>query len=84
MLENFRRLVAPAATWVFDVAFDEDSCRVRKDNAPENMAMLRHIALNLLKDGTSMRLPRCWTDADGAPPSAPLVGEVASAARGPG
>lgn len=23
--------------------------RVRKDNAPENMAMLRHVALNLIK-----------------------------------
>ena len=22
-----------------------------------------------LRDGTSMRLPRAWTDADGAPPS---------------
>lgn len=35
--------------WVLDVAFDEDRSRVRKDNAPENMAMLRHVALNLLK-----------------------------------
>jgi predicted transposase YbfD/YdcC len=35
--------------WVLDVAFREDDCRVRKDNAPENMAMLRHLALNLLK-----------------------------------
>lgn len=35
--------------WVLDVAFDEDRCRVRKDNGPENFAILRHIALNLLK-----------------------------------
>ena len=35
--------------WVLDVAFREDECRVRKDNAPENVAMLRHVALNLLK-----------------------------------
>ncbi len=35
--------------WVLDVAFDEDHSRVRKDNAPENMAMLRHVALNLIK-----------------------------------
>jgi predicted transposase YbfD/YdcC len=41
--------------WVLDVAFDEDSCRVRKDNAPENMAMLRHLALNLLKADTTTR-----------------------------
>lgn len=35
--------------WVLDIAFDEDHCRVRKDHGPENFAVLRHIALNLLK-----------------------------------
>lgn len=35
--------------WVLDVAFREDECRVRKDNAPENLAVLRHIALNLIR-----------------------------------
>ena len=35
--------------WVLDIAFREDDCRVRKDNAPQNFAVLRHIALNLLK-----------------------------------
>ena len=35
--------------WTLDIAFDEDRCRVRKDNGPENFAILRHIALNLLK-----------------------------------
>lgn len=35
--------------WVLDVAFREDESRIRKDNAPENVAMLRHVALNLLK-----------------------------------
>jgi predicted transposase YbfD/YdcC len=35
--------------WVLDVAFHEDLSRVRKDNAPANFAVLRHIALNLLK-----------------------------------
>ena len=35
--------------WVLDVALDEDRSRVRKDQAPENFAVLRHIALNLLK-----------------------------------
>jgi predicted transposase YbfD/YdcC len=35
--------------WTLDMAFDEDRCRVRKDNGPENFAILRHIALNLLK-----------------------------------
>ena len=35
--------------WVLDVALHEDRNRVRKDHAPENFAVLRHIALNLLK-----------------------------------
>jgi predicted transposase YbfD/YdcC len=35
--------------WVLDVSFDEDRCRIRKDHGPENMAILRHIAINLLK-----------------------------------
>jgi predicted transposase YbfD/YdcC len=35
--------------WVLDVALNEDHSRVRKDQAPENLAVLRHIALNLLK-----------------------------------
>jgi predicted transposase YbfD/YdcC len=35
--------------WTLDIAFDEDRCRVRKDNGPQNFAILRHIALNLLK-----------------------------------
>lgn len=35
--------------WVLDVALHEDRSRVRKDQAPENFAVLRHIALNMLK-----------------------------------
>jgi len=35
--------------WVLDIAFNEDHSRVRKDNAPHNFAILRHMALNLLK-----------------------------------
>ena len=35
--------------WVLDVALNEDHSRIRKDQAPENFAVLRHIALNLLK-----------------------------------
>ena len=34
--------------WILDVALNEDSCRIRKDNAPQNFAVLRHIAVNLL------------------------------------
>jgi predicted transposase YbfD/YdcC len=35
--------------WVLDVVFDEDHSRVRKDNAPENLAVIRQMALNMLK-----------------------------------
>jgi predicted transposase YbfD/YdcC len=35
--------------WVLDVVFNEDQHRARKDHAPANLAMLRQLALNLLK-----------------------------------
>jgi predicted transposase YbfD/YdcC len=35
--------------WVLDVSFDEDGSRMRTDNSPENMALLRRLALCLLK-----------------------------------
>lgn len=39
--------------WVLDVGFNEDNCRMRKDNSGENFAVVRHIALNLLKQDNS-------------------------------
>jgi len=42
--------------WVLDIAFREDESRVRKDHAPENLSVLRHIALNLLKQDLSKKL----------------------------
>lgn len=41
--------------WVLDVTFDEDQCRARKGNAALNLAMLRKIALSLLKHDTSIK-----------------------------
>ena len=35
--------------WVLDVCFREDDCRVRSGNAPENLAVLKCLALNILK-----------------------------------
>lgn len=35
--------------WVLDAAFNEDQSRVRKDHSPENLAVMRRIALNLLR-----------------------------------
>jgi predicted transposase YbfD/YdcC len=41
--------------WVLDVVFHEDLSRIRAGYAAENFAVLRHIALNVLKQGTSKR-----------------------------
>ena len=35
--------------WILDVVFAEDANRARKDAAPENLALLRRLALNLLR-----------------------------------
>ena len=34
--------------WTLDVVFNEDQSRVRKDHAGENMAIVRHIVINML------------------------------------
>lgn len=35
--------------WSLDVSFNEDYCRVRKDYGAQNLAVIRHVCLNLLK-----------------------------------
>ena len=42
--------------WCLDMCFDEDHCRVRVDNSGENFAVLRHIATNLYKSFTMVKL----------------------------
>jgi predicted transposase YbfD/YdcC len=39
--------------WVLDVIFRDDECRVRTDNAPFNLHMVKQSALNLLRTGKS-------------------------------
>lgn len=39
--------------WVLDVTFREDDSRIRSGDAPQNMAVLRTLALNILKRDTS-------------------------------
>ena len=42
--------------WVLDVSFDEDACRIRKGNAAQNFAVLRHIVMNLMNEEKSAKL----------------------------
>lgn len=55
--------------WTLDVVLDEDHARSRKDNAPENLAVLRRLALNIArahpdkKTSTRAKLKRAaWND----------------------
>lgn len=54
--------------WQLDVSmFGEDDCRVRKDHAPENLAVLRRMAVNLLardtdKLSTRKKMLHCMLD----------------------
>jgi predicted transposase YbfD/YdcC len=54
--------------WIFDVVFGEDRCRCRMDHAPENLAVLRKLAINMLQASpyvASMRrkmLHAAWND----------------------
>ena len=41
--------------WVLDVAFREDDCQIKVENGAANMAILRHIALNLLNKEKSCK-----------------------------
>jgi predicted transposase YbfD/YdcC len=42
--------------WVLDIAFDEDSNRTRKGHSAANLAVIRHIALNLIKAEKTSKL----------------------------
>jgi predicted transposase YbfD/YdcC len=41
--------------WVLDVVFDEDRSRARRDNSAQNLAVLRHVAINLLRSDISSK-----------------------------
>lgn len=41
--------------WSLDVCFAEDACRIRAGYAAENMAILRHMTINVLKNDTTKK-----------------------------
>ena len=47
-------LIESALHWTLDVVFNEDGSRVRKDNAGENMAIIRHITVNMLNNAKKL------------------------------
>jgi predicted transposase YbfD/YdcC len=59
-----------ALHWVLDVSFAEDACRIRKDQGAQTFAVLRHIAVNLVrrepshKRGIKARRKRAGWDRD--------------------
>ena len=42
--------------WVLDMAFHEDRSRVRTGNADQNLAVVRHMAVNMLKQETTAKV----------------------------
>ena len=46
--------------WVVDMLFRDDECRIRTENAPENVVTLKQMAINLArrKKGKKLRPPR--------------------------
>lgn len=49
LMGRFRHSTHYSLHWTLDMTFNEDYSRIRLKNAAENMAMIRHTALNLLK-----------------------------------
>ena len=41
--------------WVLDVTFAEDKSRIRSDHGPENLAMLRRLALSILQNDSTVK-----------------------------
>ena len=49
------RSIENSLHWCLDMAFREDESRYRTGHGPENLAVLRHIAINLLKQDSTAK-----------------------------
>jgi predicted transposase YbfD/YdcC len=52
--------------WVLDVSFGEDASTVRKDNAPQNLSLLKKIVLNLIRLDTTDQENQPASEAQGS------------------
>lgn len=41
--------------WVLDISFRDDDSRIRRGNAPQNIAIIKHMALNMLQKAKGKR-----------------------------
>lgn len=41
--------------WILDISFRDDDSRIRRGNAPENIAVIKHMALNMLQKAKGKR-----------------------------
>ena len=65
-----RRTQSATWYWTLDVAYNEDNCRARADNAAIVFNLMRHLSLNLLsqektsKGGVKSKRLRCALSSD--------------------
>jgi predicted transposase YbfD/YdcC len=67
--------------WVLDVTFREDACRVRAGHAARNLAVVRHLARNLLRQDASRKgslVAKRFTAALDAADLATIIAQVAA------
>ena len=60
-----RMLAAVRLHWVLDMSFGEEQSRIHKGNAPSNVAIIRHAALNMIRGAKTKRMRKAvgWDDA---------------------
>ena len=52
---KFLRPTCHRLHWVLDVSVGEDGSTIRKDNAPQNLSLLKKIVLNIIRTDTTQQ-----------------------------